>query len=309
MAEYIIHKAVDFSAVKVGVRKSLGIESVDDLATTHYLQRKYDGCNAIVKVTPSGFDIRSRTNEVVRSCNHIGVNVKALLSKRLERGESFAVLGEVWRADTAFADISGMYRRHNAEPSLQFVVFDMLTLDEFEKGESARCFEDRYNALFPYFRGFHPLDPVRLCETYNPGSYGEPTVLATHLVKSGGYDGAILRSPYGLWKAGSGTDGEIIKVKAAESYDLRVVDIEEGKGKYKGTLGALVCKGPKGLVKVSGMCDAQRDAWWSTEQDGAGERIVGAIVEVQCLGFTNLGSLREPRFKGVRFDKEAADFE
>ncbi|KVE35692.1 ATP-dependent DNA ligase [Burkholderia sp. BDU5] len=304
MTKYIIHKAVDFSAVKVGVRKELGAESVDCLANTHYLQRKYDGCNAIVKVTPSGFDIRSRTDERVRSCDHIGVNVKALLSKRLERGESYAVLGEVWRTLTPFADISGMYRRHNAEPTLQFVVFDMLTLDEFENGASFRRFEDRYNALFPYFRGFHPLDPVRLCETYMPGSYGEPVSLATHLVKQGGYDGAILRDPDGLWTAGSGTDGEIIKVKAAETYDLRVVGVEEGKGKYKGTLGALVCQGPKGHVKVSGMTDAQRDEWWADPT-----KIVGQIVEVQCLGFTNMGSLREPRFKGVRFDKESADFE
>ena len=304
MTKYIIHKAVDFSAVKVGVRKELGAESVDDLATTHYLQRKYDGCNAIVKVTPGGFEIRSRTNEVVHSCDHIGVNAKALLAKRLERGEAFAVLGEVWRPNTAFADISGMFRRHNAEPSLQFVVFDMLTLDEFNVGRSMICFEDRYNFLYPYFRGGHALDPVRLCETYMPGSYGKPTDFATQLVSAGGYDGAILRSPYGTWTAGGGTDGEIIKVKAAETYDLRVVGVEEGKGKYKGTLGALVCKGPKGLVKVSGMADEQRDEWWADPT-----KIVGQIVEVQCLGFTNMGSLREPRFKGVRFDKESADFE
>ncbi|AQT27786.1 DNA ligase [Ralstonia phage RS-PI-1] len=306
MTQYIIHKAVEFSAVKVGVRKALSAESVDDLSNTHYLQRKYDGCNGILKLTPNGAGdvVQSRTGEVAKSCAHVIKAGRSVFGAFLERGVAVAVLGEVWRPKTEFADISGMFRRHNAEPTLQFVSFDLLMLDEFENGMSYRRFEDRYNALHIKARGAHATDTIQLGATYTPGSYGSATDMATSLVAEGGYDGAILRDPDGLWIRGNGTDGQIIKVKAAESYDLRVVGVEEGKGKYKGTLGALVCQGPKGHVKVSGMTDAQRDEWWANP-----ESIVGQIIEVQCLGFTNMGSLREPRFKGVRFDKESADFE
>jgi len=313
LSKYIVHKAVEFAKVKVAVRKELGAESVDDLALTHYAQRKYDGCNAIVIVTPNsaGDKVLSRTGEVVKSCDHIIKAVRQKLSKRLERGQALAVLGEVWRPGTTQNVISGEFRRHAAAPKLQLVVFDMLTLDEFENGYSPYSFAVRFDVLFPFFRGAHPTDTVQLAATYNPGSYGKPTNLCDHLVAQGGYDGLILRSTSGEWKAGEGTDGEIIKVKAAETYDLRVVGVEEGKGKYRGTLGALVCQGPKGHVKVSGMSDQQRDTWWDMRETNTyhPDSIVGKIIEVQCLGFTPQGSLREPRFKGVRFDKEAADFE
>lgn len=306
MSKYLVHKAVEFSKVKVAVRRELGAESVDDLALTHYAQRKYDGCNAIVIVTPNsaGDKVLSRTGEVVKSCDHIIKAVRRKLAQRLEKGQAWAVLGEVWRPDTTQNVISGEFRRHVAAPKLQFVVFDMLTFTEFENGHSQYSFAVRFDTLFPYFRGAHPTDTVQLAATYNPGSYGKPTDFCDTLVAQGGYDGLILRESSGTWTAGEGTNGEIIKVKAAETYDLRVVGVEEGKGKYKGTLGALVCQGPKGHVKVSGMTDEQRFNWWHDPKT-----IIGAIVEVACLGFTPQGSLREPRFKGVRFDKESADFE
>jgi ATP-dependent DNA ligase len=33
----------------------------------------------------------------------------------------------------------------------------------------------------------------------------------------------------------------------------------------------------------------------------------GAIVEVEAMGLTPDGKLREPRFKGIRYDKAGAD--
>jgi DNA ligase-1 len=306
MSQYIVHKAVEFAAVKVAVRKELGAESVDDLATTHYFQRKYDGCNGVLKLTPNGLGdvLLSRTGEVVKSCDHIIKSARMKFNDYFLRGMGLVLLGEVWRPNTEFARISGEFRKHDPVTLLKFVAFDMLPMTEFDKGASELTFEHRYTALMNKLRGFHQTDTIWLAETYTPGSYGLPTEFATKLVEEGGYDGGILRNPLGTWTAGSGTDGEIIKVKAAESYDLRVVDVEEGKGKYKGTLGALVCQGPKGHVKVSGMTDEERNYWFAAPQT-----IIGAIVEVQCLGLTNTGSLREPRFKGIRHDKITADFE
>lgn len=305
MSQYLIHKAVEFSKVKVAVRKAWGAESVDDLAGRFMAQRKYDGCNVVVIVTPNaaGDAVVSRTGEPVRSCMHFVKAVRQRLHAKLEKGCSFAVLGEAWRPGTTQNIISGEFRTHEPRPKLQLMAFDMLSLHEFDSGQSKFSFTVRYDLLFKYFRGAHAVDTVQLVETYNPGTYGKPTDMADALVKSGGFDGLILRDPDGMWNACAGTDGEIIKVKAAESHDLLVVGVEGGKGKYKDTLGALICQGPKGQVKVSGMTDAERDAWWANPA-----LIIHAIVEVACLGFTPAGSLREPRFKGIRHDKEHADF-
>ncbi|KDD18667.1 ATP-dependent DNA ligase domain protein [Bordetella bronchiseptica MBORD707] len=278
---------------------------MDDLAATYMAQRKHDGCNAIALVYPNAANDRiiSRTGEGVKSCQHIIVALRQRLSARLAEGQAFAVLGEVWQPGVAQAAISGDFRRHSPAPNLQFVVFDILAADSFRNGVCGTPFRQRYARAFTLFRGAHPRDVVQLCNTYNPGTYGLPQQMADSLCKQGGYDGLILRDPEAGWVSGSGTDGEIIKVKPVMSLDLRVLDVEEGKGKYAGTLGALVCQGPKGKVKVSGMTDGEREEWWASRE------VVGKIVEVQCLGLTAAGSLREPRFKGVRYDKEKADFE
>ncbi|MDO3559436.1 hypothetical protein [Ralstonia pseudosolanacearum] len=304
MAEYLIHKAVEFDKVTAKAKKDKGLTSLTDLFDRYTAQRKYDGCNGILVVKPNETTLLSRTGEVVRSCDHIRKAGRVLMNPLLVMGDAVVLLGEVWQAGRPQAQISGDFRRHDPAPGLQFIAFDMLFLDEYEAGVSTTPFKQRYLSLHMRLRSTHQTDTVRLCETYNPGTYGDPQRLADELVARGGYDGAILRDPEAGWTRGSGTAGEIIKVKNAETFDLRVVGVEEGKGKYAGTLGSLVLQGPKGPVTCSGMSDEQRNQWWAEPS-----LIVGQIVEVAALGFTVRGSLREPRFKGIRHDKEHADYE
>ncbi|WP_247537429.1 hypothetical protein [Ralstonia pseudosolanacearum] len=304
MAEYLIHKAVEFDKITAKAKKEKGLTDLASLAIRYGAQRKYDGCNGILIVKPNEQVLLSRTGEVVRSCDHIKRASRAALSPVLARGDAMVLLGEVWQAGRRQSVISGDFRRHDSAPGLQFIAFDMLRLDEYEAGLSERPFFDRYTGLHLRLRATHPADTLRLCEYYNPGTYGDPQGFADYLVAQGGYDGAIIRDPDAGWTRGSGTAGEIIKVKNTETFDLLVVGIEEGKGKYAGTLGALVLRGPKGQVTCSGMSDEQRNQWWAEPS-----LIVGQIVEVAALGFTSRGSLREPRFKGIRHDKEHADYE
>lgn len=84
------------------------------------------------------------------------------------------------------------------------------------------------------------------------------------------------------------------KVKPTENYDVPVTGATEGKGKYAGLIGALII--PKG--KVSGMSDDQRRAF--TER-------LPEVIEVECMGLTNGGKFRHPRFIRERFDKSPAE--
>lgn len=85
---------------------------------------------------------------------------------------------------------------------------------------------------------------------------------------------------------------ECLKVKPKETYEVLVTGATEGKGKYLGLIGALIT--PKG--KVSGMSDAQREAFTQT---------LPKVIEVECQGLTVHGKFRHPRFLRERFDKEA----
>ena len=58
---------------------------------------------------------------------------------------------------------------------------------------------------------------------------------------------------------------------------LKIVDVEEGTGRNKGRLGAIVCKYYNNTVKVgSGFSDEQRVALWKNR-----EYIIGKIVDIK----------------------------
>lgn len=102
---------------------------------------------------------------------------------------------------------------------------------------------------------------------------------------------------YLKWVVSQGCEGLVlhqedrsIKIKPRENYDVAVVGATEGKGKYKGLIGALIT--PMG--KVSGMTDKQRKEFTDKLPE---------VIEVECMGLTKTGKFRHPRFVRERFDK------
>lgn len=307
MARYFVHKAVEFSALSAACKKRIGAATISDLADKYALQYKYDGCNTIVKLLdPQRFEIISRTGETVRSMDHVGRALLALFRGFLQNGHQFAVLGEAWAKGYPQPRISGWFRKHDPVSVLQFAAFDLLPLEGFEQGAYIEAFEDRYAKLATFTRGFTESDTVFLCPLLNPGTYGDPMDFADKLCAEGdkrAFDGAILRDPNAGWKAGSGSDGAIIKAKPRATFDLKIIGVEQGEGKYKGTTGKVILQFKDGTeVKAAGGTDLERrDMWDNTAQ------YAGRIGEVACLERLPSGELREPVFKGVRFDKVDSD--
>lgn len=117
-------------------------------------------------------------------------------------------------------------------------------------------------------------------------------------VWSQGGEGIIAKRVDALYSPGK-RNADILKIKLEKTEEMLVVNMEEGEGKYTGTLGKLVVLDVHGVThKVSGMSDSERHDWWNTE-----EHILGKVVEVQFMQRLANGSLREGRFKAVRHDK------
>lgn len=105
---------------------------------------------------------------------------------------------------------------------------------------------------------------------------------------------------------------DLLKVKNTYTMDMLVKDWEYGTGKYDGMLGALHCEAITDNKRIeakvgTGISDAQRELWADDPS-----LIVGKIVEVSYFSMsqnsgtygTKLYSLRFPRLKRVRYDKE-----
>ncbi len=91
-----------------------------------------------------------------------------------------------------------------------------------------------------------------------------------------------------------------MKMKPEDSEDLPIIRVEEGTGKYKNLLGAVVCVLPnKTKVNVgSGFNDEERIEYWNKRTE-----LIGQIIEVKYQEKTKDGSLRFPVFVRFRKDK------
>ena len=119
-----------------------------------------------------------------------------------------------------------------------------------------------------------------------------------------GGEGIILKRTEGVFSPDK-RNYDLLKIKEEVTVDLLVVDQEEGKGKYIDVTGALICRDKSGkLHSISGMSDLQRAEWWSTPS-----LVVNKVVEVKAMKVNADGSLREPRFKAIRYDKTAKDID
>lgn len=156
----------------------------------------------------------------------------------------------------------------------------------------AEIFRGSFKRTIESVRSSKKVDPVQADEVYSldpldprlqAGALINPeaTYIADLLnrVVASGYEGLILRQG-DRW----------IKVKKFKTYDVTVTDVQPGKGKHTGRMGALLTE--KGKVG-GGFTDEMRERTdW-----------IGRIIEVKCMELTADGKFRHARYLRTRDDK------
>lgn len=120
-----------------------------------------------------------------------------------------------------------------------------------------------------------------------------------------GQEGIILKDTTGVWE--DKRSKTQIKFKGELECDLKIVAVEEGKGKAEGMLGAIICESADGVVKVnvgSGFSDIQRKQYW---KENLVDKIVAVKYNVRIKNKTGEESLFLPVFIEIRDDKDVAD--
>lgn len=109
-------------------------------------------------------------------------------------------------------------------------------------------------------------------------------------IKTAGGEGAVLKRVDGGYYA-----DVWIKDKRVETYDLTIVDANEGYGRHVGRLGALVAEDPRTGARTrvgTGFSDFQREWLWENR-----ERVYGKSICVAGHEQTHNGVVRGPRFE------------
>ena len=230
-----------------------------------YTSIKYDGVRAVLK------DGKFYTRQ-----GHVLPGLEKLLTKY--RGCEHTLDGELIMPGKTFQEASGLIRSGHGNPV--YKIFDIIDL--------SLPFHERLKILMSYDGAIKQVPGKTLKELWR----------TFNNVTAAGYEGLMVKDPThkyvftrsNLW----------LKLKSYNSVDLEIVSVEEGQGKYAGSLGSLVCQFNNKLVKVgSGFTDELRKEIWSGVNT-----YLGQVVEVEYMEETDEGSLRFPIFKAFRFDKE-----
>jgi DNA ligase-1 len=264
---------------------------------------KFDGVYAYQIIRPGDYRIFSRTGMQYTSLKHLEDSARENMSAL---GHCVLIF-EVWHDSYPVNIISGKCRDQGEQhPELHAVLHDVIPYRDFVAGKCQIPYKLRLRSVKQVQAEYY-----RFAMNFELGNESEANRAFDTFV-SEGHEGIIGRNPEGMWIAGHKKNADMWKKKIELSYDLEVVGMLEGKGKYTNTLGVLQCKfktfgkpdGEDCIVECSGMTDAQRRAWWLPTST---ETIIGKIVKVDAMTFSANGLLREPRFKEVREDKLEAD--
>lgn len=297
----LVHKAIEPRKLSVKTQ-ALVAQRLGDL-----WEVKYDGVHCIIVLKDGKAYAFSRQGEPVNGAMD---HVLRLLERNVAAIGDYVFFGEAWRPDVSHQEINGEFRRGNdgSDPhNLEMVFFDAVPLVDFEAGVCPIRFRTRYNILchtvYNIMRTYDDIEraPVRMSYQSPQKEHCEELVKAER-----GYghvfaiDGYMRKDPEGIWKAGSGSCGTILKDKDNIQVDLKVDSIFEGKGKFTGMLGGFSCtyNGKKQKVGGGTLTDEQRKFYWDFPN-----HIVGGIIEVHGLSESEGGLLREPRFHRLRADK------
>lgn len=231
--------------------------------------------------------------------------------EKLPKHEDFFFNGELIRKNTDnlpddenFQIGTGIINSDDTDKScIGFKIYEVLSVEEFEKGESKLTYKNRrHNVLNPLSVAIYraDLENIEVVPLVYEGT--DKTKIQELLDKadSDGWEGLMLNKDT-KWK--NKRNNGILKVKSFKHADVLCMDIIEGEGKYKGTLGLIKCdyKGFE-LGVGSGFTDEQRHYYWNHSDE-----IIGKIVQIKYKGETKNKqgglSVQFPIFEIVREDK------
>ncbi|MCP4136437.1 MAG: DNA ligase [bacterium] len=205
---------------------------------------------------------------------------------------SFPLDGELWVGRKMFQKTVSIVRRMDAGKQwedVRYVVFDALNRKE--------GFEDRVEFLKKYFADNNPAYASFLEQEVCRDTAHMREELKR--VEDLGGEGLMLRKPGSLYE--KGRSSTLLKVKTFHDAEAIVIEHVKGKGKHKGSMGALkvVAKGGVEFSVGTGFTDEERK----------NPPPIGALITYRYQELTDGGVPRFPSFLRERTDVDAEDFD
>lgn len=190
---------------------------------------------------------------------------------------------------------------------IHFVIWDMITLSEYEAERSTHSLTERFEKLKEFFKT--PMSKVKLIPSKMVSSLEE--AIADFKGKiSGGLEGTILKNTNTIWENTRSRDCVKFKLEISSTMKIQGFNAGKPRSKYENTLGSILCssKDLKVIVNVgTGLKDSDRKEFWENK-----EKYIGTCIEVISNAIIKSEgketySLFLPKYAGLRQDKSEAD--
>lgn len=265
---------------------------------------KLDGHRCII--TKNGDDVRAytRQNKEYLGLDEIVNDVKSISGDFVLDGELLVSNYKDIPPETRYKATSNIVRKDGIKQGVSLITFDILTLEEFYNGKSKSKYADRRKTLEEKVSHLTHIEVVD--ELYSGNDTNVIIPLLDEVVAKG-EEGLMLNinsTPYECKR----TKG-LLKLKKFQTGDMKVIQVLEGEGKNKGSLGAITVEfehdGKLHTCNVgSGFSDDERIAYF-----GHPELLLNKIVEISYFEVTSNAKggvgLRFPTWLGrIRNDKD-----
>lgn len=264
-----------------------------------YESIKYDGLRGLFFVEYHGVTPKTRNGLEITSADAVKGPLLEHTPSLLPSGRLNIIFdGELKKVKGHFQDSMSSIRKKKVQSTdLEFLIFDYITTEEFDAKEAKETQKQRIERLEAWAATLPPGLPFRVVKHSLIHNNEEAQALYKAALANK-EEGLILKDPDAPYSFGRSKAW--VKMKDIKTADVTVLRVEEGKGKNKGKVGALVVDFNNQENRVGGgYSDKLRDLWFKEPH-----LIVGRTVEVLYHELTKDGNMRHSRFNCIRFDKE-----
>jgi len=271
------------------------------------IEIKLDGVRVLTIIRKNKVEMFSRNGKQFHNFGHIISEIENVLKKD-PPPHDLVLDGEVMSAN--FLDLMKQVHRKDGKQTKDAVLhlFDLCPLENFQKGrwntsQTARSllvkeWVAKHSMLLRHIKTLE-WENVDLDTIEGQKRFVELNKSAVE----GGYEGVMIKDPDAMYECKR--THSWVKAKPFIEVTLKVVSVEEGTGRNKGRLGAVLVEGEDdgheySLSCGSGFSDIQREEYWSKRN-----QLIGQLVEIRADAKTKSQdavtfSLRFPRFKCFR---------
>lgn len=318
-----ITKTLTIGATAKTVNKALGREAIPEfkcmLANKYFehqkevegkeftLTLKMDGIRCLCVVKNGEATFYTRQGQVIDGLGELSNEVTKLSPHIVFDGELLIDGGLQMESKTAYKLTTKAVRKDGEKSGITYHIFDLFAVSDLSDKESVVPYKFRRRTLNNLMVKIDHLDMhhVQIVPSLYCGEDTDKIVEILNQVRAQNQEGVMINiddAPYQFKRT-----NDLLKVKVMQDADLLITGVQEGTGKFKGTLGSIIVDYKGNPVGVgSGLSDEIRNLIWKKP-----DQYIGRIATIQYFeettDKTGKPSIRFPVFKEIReIDKEVS---